>query len=149
MRCIFNRKCGADETRSIKNLVGQRNLDKSRLSNMSSEEKRCSDNSVKLQPNIIPTLTLRKDKSSSGLWKVKVGSGMPHDKAKAKPVQDSTGLDEGQHKKAMVDSDTKIGKPPNVMLHKSASVSPGKGIKTDDEIMEVTRRLDAVRSSTQ
>ncbi|XXG55998.1 hypothetical protein AAC387_Pa03g3535 [Persea americana] len=143
VRCIFNRKCGADETRSIKNLVGQHNLDNSRLSNMSSEEKRCSDNSVNLQPNIIPTLTLRKDKSSSGLWKVKVGSGMPHDKAKAKPVQDSTGLDKGQHKKAMADSDTKIGKPPNVMLHKSASVSPGKGIKTDDEIMEVTRRLDA------
>lgn len=114
---------------------------------MSSEEKRCSDNSVSLQPKIIPTLTLRKDKSSSGLWKVKVGSGMPHDKAKGKPVQDSAGLDKGQLKKAMVN--TKIGKPPNVMLHKSASVSAGKGIKTDDEIMEVTRRLDAVSSTTQ
>lgn len=100
---------------------------------------------VKLRPDITPPLTLGKDKSGSGL---KVGSeivdgksfvspqSMSDDKAKAKPFQYSAGHGKGQFKK----------EPSHVMLHKAAAVSSGEGIKTNDQIMEVTRRPDAVSS---
>ncbi|XP_058081707.1 protein ANTI-SILENCING 1 isoform X2 [Magnolia sinica] len=133
--------------------------DSDELDSRPSKKLKVTDNSAKpseLQSNVSPPSATDKEKSDNSVLKLRVESDEEYDKtseapasssedkSKVRSVDNSVGQDKGTSKK--VRPEEKKAKLSDGTLHKTAAVALEKDIRTDGQILEVTRRPDADRS---